>query len=113
MSIRAAIERRLHIVQEAALKPSANFSALPSTIHRAAATGQLNAVITYIKQLGCTPNEYDASGIGPIHYAAEKGFIKYVLLKRKTVDYYWPMSLVITHFFGLLRCYTTSHIFAV
>jgi ankyrin repeat protein len=76
---RGAIERRLQIVQEAALKPSANYSALPSTIHRAASTGQLNAVIIYIKQLGCTPNEYDSSGIGPIHYAAEKGFIKYVL----------------------------------
>jgi hypothetical protein len=36
--------------------------------------GRIDAVKIFVKNRKVPPTEYDASGVGPIHYATEKGF---------------------------------------
>lgn len=53
-----------------------SFAALTATIHRAASTGRIDAIRIFVRNKKVPPTEYDASGVGPIHYAAERGFLQ-------------------------------------
>ena len=51
------------------------FHAMPTTIHRAAATGRIDAISYFVINQKVKPSAHDSSGVGAMHYAAEKGFL--------------------------------------
>jgi hypothetical protein len=62
-------------IEDILLNPGEDsFSALTSSIHRAAATGRIDAVKIFVNKYKVSPTEFDSSGVGSIHLASERGF---------------------------------------
>jgi ankyrin repeat protein len=79
MTKEEAVRKRLEKIDKILMNPNDDsFAALSSSIHRAAGTGRIDAVRTFVMAKRVPSTQQDFSGVCPIHYAAEKGFVNII-----------------------------------